>query len=519
MNTPSSKLKPSVVFLLLALLLGGFVRLWPVLNAAFPINDGGLFYMMTRDLMANGYRLPLTVSYNGLDLPFAYPPLPFYLAAALADLAGWDLLDLFRLLPALFSLLAVPAFYLLARDLLEDDDQVSLAVLAFALVPPSFDWLIMGGGLTRAPAFLFSLLTLHCAYWLYADKRQWNILWTAVFAALTILCHPEAGLHAAAGALALFLFFGRNRAGLGKSLAVAGLVLALTAPWWGAVLVRHGATPFLAAARTSGHGLDSVFLLFKFDLTGEHGLQTIGALALIGLFWQLARRQAFLPAWVLLTFFVEPRSAPLSLAPCMALLAALALGRIFQAFPGKQGAGQAPGELFHRRGVKPALGVLLAQWLFSAMALVLLEGGLTVSAADRQAFDWIRANTPAESRFLVLTGNEPMTDPVSEWFPALAERRSLATVQGYEWIAATDFGDVMQKAQEAQGCFFRGPACVDAWPDDNRVRPDYLYLGRQPAPSSGEAGAFEQPLENLLLATGEYALVYQAPGIAILRSK
>ena len=35
-----------------------------------------------------------------------------------------------------------------------------MATLAFALIPRSYEWLIMGGGITRAPGMLFALLAL-----------------------------------------------------------------------------------------------------------------------------------------------------------------------------------------------------------------------------------------------------------------------------------------------------------------------------------------------------------------------
>ncbi len=46
------------LLLLLALLFGTFVRVMPVLQAGFPLNDGGLFYTMTSDLQKADYALP-----------------------------------------------------------------------------------------------------------------------------------------------------------------------------------------------------------------------------------------------------------------------------------------------------------------------------------------------------------------------------------------------------------------------------------------------------------------------------
>ncbi len=55
-------------------------------QSTFPtakVNDGGFFFSMTRDLEASNFRIPAFTTYNGGHIPFAYPPLGFYLAAIL----------------------------------------------------------------------------------------------------------------------------------------------------------------------------------------------------------------------------------------------------------------------------------------------------------------------------------------------------------------------------------------------------------------------------------------------------
>ena len=198
---------PSLIFLTVAILIGGTIRLYGVLQSKFPINDGGLFYTMIKDLVANGYRLPVTTSYNHLGLPFAYPPVFLYLGGFLSDLTSWGLLNIIRVLPAVFTILSIPAFYLLARALIKDKTQVVLATFIFTFIPASFDWLVMGGGLTRSPAFFFALLSLYFIHRLYTQARKLDILWVVLFSSLTILSHPETALHTAASAVVFFLFF------------------------------------------------------------------------------------------------------------------------------------------------------------------------------------------------------------------------------------------------------------------------------------------------------------------------
>ena len=141
-------------------LAGLVVRAIPVALADFPVNDGGLFVAMTRAIEDAGWSLPLTISWNGSELPFAYPPLGFYLSGGLSSLFGLELTDVFRWLPLVASALVVPAVFLLARELLRSDAGALVAALAYALAPVSYVWLVQGGGVTRAPGMLLAVLTI-----------------------------------------------------------------------------------------------------------------------------------------------------------------------------------------------------------------------------------------------------------------------------------------------------------------------------------------------------------------------
>ena len=119
------------------LVLGFAVRAIFVLGAGFPINDGGMFYAMARDLQANSYALPAFTSYNGGEIPFAYPPAGFYIAAFLDDHTPISLLASFQYLPLMFSTLTIAAFWLLAKDLLRSRIATVSAVFFFAMMPPT----------------------------------------------------------------------------------------------------------------------------------------------------------------------------------------------------------------------------------------------------------------------------------------------------------------------------------------------------------------------------------------------
>ena len=130
-------------FLLIVMLVGFTIRLAAPLQSSFPLNDGGLFYVMIVELQEAHYVLPGYVTYNTIEIPFAYPPLAFYVTGLLVDLLPISLLDLLRLLPAIVSGLTIPAFYNLAKEITSSKVQIVLAVFAFAVLPRDFAWLIM----------------------------------------------------------------------------------------------------------------------------------------------------------------------------------------------------------------------------------------------------------------------------------------------------------------------------------------------------------------------------------------
>ena len=93
--------------------------------------------------------------------------------------------------------------------------------------------------------------------------------------------------------------------------------------------------------------------------------------------------------------------------------------------------------------------------------------------------EWVRQNTPAEARFLVLTGTSSVScDSVLEWFPALTGRQSLLTVQGTEWTQGANFNNYVRSTYAVQDCLLEGDAaCLDAAVP--RSDYDYIYLSKQ----------------------------------------
>lgn len=477
----------SLAAVVLTTILGGGVRLVPALTASFPLNDGGLFYTMAQDLQHASYAWPWYTSYNAAGIPFAYPPLPFYLVAVLNDLTGWPLLDIFRLLPALVSTLTIPAFYLFARTILRSRPQVVLATLVFALLPWSFFQGIKGGGLTRAPALLLVLLLLGQVYLLYTRGGKRAILLAILLAALTILSHPEVAVFAAYSAGLFWLFYGRHRRGLYTSLLVLGGVIALTAPWWLTVLLRYGPPPVLAAFQTRGtpwyEWVGRLVSFLSFDFTGELYSGLLAILGLLGFLKALARREFFFPIWLVVAFVLIPHMGEMYAMVPLAVLAGLALDQVVLPAVSRSGAearSQTVGLEERLDGILPKLTLTLVvlHGLMSGLSVAQPSPvvGRTLLPAERAAMVWVQENTAADSTFLVVTDEDWWKDAVSEWFPALSQRVSQATPQGYEWVPGHAFERRVEQYMMLQSCADQDVNCLEHWAAETGLPFSHVYI-------------------------------------------
>jgi hypothetical protein len=443
------------LFLMGALIFGAWFRILPPLAAGFPINDGGLFYANIQSLRDNRYLLPTHVQYNGIAIPFAYPPFAFYLAGSITDLLHGELIGTLQWLPAIVLILTIPAIYVLASLLLKSKLRAGIAIILYALMPRSITWLIMGGGITRSLGQLFIVLSAIQFYRLYTEKQGKHLPLAITVSALACLSHPEAAIHTIAIAVIFWLQYGRNMAGIRNSLLVAAGTLLVTSPWWLTILLRFGLAPFQSASQTSFHNLTNFFLPI-ISFSEESFLPLIGPLAILGIGATLARREYLLPALYLVPLYVEPRFAlNVSIIP-MALLASVALCDII--LPALSTLESRMRLIEYTRPLQSRAEQFIL--VFAAICLLLgmqvAGNGYSenrVSPATRQTYEWVKAHTPADGKFMILTGiTSVLDDPINEWFPALAERQSITTAQGTEWLGGDLFANKLPIIRSLQQC-------------------------------------------------------------------
>ena len=487
-------------WLWLPLGLGAWVRLLYPLGSTFPLNDGGMFYVMVQDLTSNGYRLPAFTSYNAAGIPFAYPPAAFYLAAALSRV--WPLLDVLRVLPPLLATLAMPVFYLLARDVLTDllgEDRgraaAWVALAAYALIPSSFQWQIMGGGLTRSLGYLASLTTLWLLWRFYA-RWQWRYLVGSTLGlAIAVGSHPELGWFTV---FSLGLLFASARcspriarsAGYdrpGRRCLAADQSMVVDRPVAARTVAVPGRFQYRRARQCLGVALPGD------ELHRRTLADDLGRLGVLGIIACLRDRRFLLLAWLLLVYLLDPRKGMSLGSVPLAMMIGYGIETVLcQRFPGWAG--------------KAALGAVLGYATVAALALAVmpLSSWAVLPAGEREAMAWVREHTPAESQFLVVSSSWLWArDQAGEWFPALAERSSLTTVQGREWVpGGRDY-------QEARRRFATLQACQDASCLASVGPHTHVYVSKTPvAIDAGIMRDLTLALRSSLQQSPHYSLVF-----------
>jgi hypothetical protein len=356
----------------------------------------------------------------------------------------------------------------------------------------SFAWLISGGGLTRSFGLLFAVLAIYHLYLLTRSEASGRrVLMGAAFVSLTLLSHQEmAWMTAFFYAVILFAYM-RSLKDLARPAAVSLLALALTSPWWGLVIARHGLDAYLAA-------LDS------------GALNPLGAAGLAAAF-ALSRRW-FLPALVLGVLFFEDRNFYYPLSISLSLLVGWCCIDMVLPVLRRSGQRDATPALRWKRaalvsGSVGALVIVNLVWLVMSYGIAVGSLGRH-PAGEAESFAWVAANTPADSRFLVLADSVGWAwDYTSEWFPALAGRRSVATVQGSEWLrGAGGFKSTNARDSALRRCAPEGTSCLEQWAQDWNAAFTHVYVYK-----SGWASS----LRASLRASPEYALVFEGASAQI----
>jgi hypothetical protein len=504
----------AVFGLTITILLGGVVRFYPVLLSNFPLNDGGLFFQMTEDILNNHFTLPLYTSYNGGMIPFAYPPLPFYLMALLQRFLHFGIIDQLRFLPAIFSTLCIPALYFLSRSITGSKTRSIFAVFAYALIPQSYLWLIMGGGVTRALGVLFGILALIFIWEMFREPRYTSMLFAILFSSLGVYCHLGTTWFVFLSSIVIFFKFGINKIRMVYAISIIIGVLILSSPWWGSIMGRYGISLLFNAFQTGGFLKIPIIL---FNLTYKPLANIIAAIALLGIFAEVVRRKYFLPLWLLLLLIFSARGGPSYISIPESML--FGSGVVWVLVPGLMSYSkhfpkepQTLTEIMHVWITKLVMGIILFFTFFTALAIPLtgINETRSLSRDEQLAMEWTAQNTSPDSQFVILTGNLWSIDQLSEWFPALSSRKSTATVQGSEFLPDHTYTKLIDRYEKLQQCYTQNFSCIFTWASEYNIALSYMVVSKNDINDTDNSADIYSMIQS-----NQLRLVFDNPGVSI----
>jgi hypothetical protein len=406
-----------------------------------------------------------------------------------------------------------------------------VAAVAFALLPRGFEWLVMGGGLTRSLGFVFALAVLSQTRPLLERPTIGRLAVCTVLTAACLLSHLEMALFLAYSYALFLLTYGRRL----QSVLVSGVLalgaVALSAFWWLNVIGAHGLAPFQAASETSGWSYvsESMKSLLTLSFTDERLFPALAGLGALGLLPCLLRGNVLLPAWLVLIFLGTPRSAATEACVPLAMLIALAImdlivpgvARLAQQWPAERRATvqrllPAVGHpaSARRLAVGGALGLLLGYVVLLNTLTFAWDRHLlhALDSEERSAMLWIAQHTPPAAQFLLISPSQSWeVDYVFEWFPALAQRRSVLTVQGTEWLPEKQHDFRMLYYNQFKMRAATNVADLEHWARWDCVRYSHVYVSKTAYGPLNWAA-----LQSSLVASPEYRVLLNTPASLVL---
>lgn len=484
---PLSRQIPVEVWAGFILLLSIYYRLSFFSDSPFPMNDGAVFLRFFEEIAANNYRLPECVMFNKECITFTYPPLSFYFAAFATEF-GFTPLEVTKWYGnVVHTIYTIIAFFVIKRVFASH-----FAILAcfaiFAFHSRSFEWLIMGGGISRVTAACFFALTLLSVMRFKDGITGGKIILTGLAVGTTLLSHPEWGI-AAAGVVTVYMMYElRLSVRSFAALCAVGFVSALClVPWLYAALSIHGLEPFRAAAGASDFNLiNSVLAILTFGFVPPP-VRIFCAVAIVAVI--LRRDMFWLLALVAMQLLV-PRSYPSAMSGLpLAILAAIGIEemrRYVAPYLDRATEGSVVRRVLGRSPVGFELvfaGVLIFfMMIVNYLTVVQAESLVQISDEAVEAMEWANDNVEEGTKFVMVTGQFWAIDEIEEWFPLVTDFQLLSLVRGTEWFD----GNVFDLRRQASRFINEQPGCRAMVDTVNQVYSDYDVIF-----DAGHAGCFE----------------------------
>lgn len=325
----------------------------------------------------------------------------------------------------------------------------------------------------------------------------------------------------------LCAFRGRYLLGIIGGLCAALGAFLLTAPWWITVVQYHGLAVFHQASDV-GNSIYNGILQALFNPTNEVGIPFWALFAYIGIYNCCVHKRLWLPIWFLASFALHARLPQTDAVVATTIIAGVGVSEVVRSWISNDRESQdarnsnlasttTPAKS-RAIGWGPTVAIAVVLSMATSSSLLATQNLLTpLSLGERQAMAWVANNTPKDSHFVIITPPPWWnTDRSSEWFPVLANRVSVITDQGYEWVA--QYSRRGQAKHDAQLCATQGGDCLESWGVSHEITFSHVYIAKVAPLQTGELdGAWS--LRNALGQDPRYILIYDGPGATIFERK
>jgi len=110
-------------------------------------------------------------------------------------------------------------------------------------------------------------------------------------------------------------------------------------------------------------------------------------------------------------------------------------------------------------------------------------------------------------------------DKTSEWFPVIAQRHSVGTVQGSEWLPDRAFARMQKSSKNLRQCAGEIADCLEAWSRTTGTTFTHVYVPQPPLPPAEAYRLCCKLLIASLSGNPRYRLVYGGPGAYIFERR
>jgi hypothetical protein len=460
--------------LLLAVLIAAPVVFFQAFRYSLPLGYAGMFTLIAEKIGGENFRLPMSIPHYGPGgIPLIYPPSGMYVFA-LASRLGISTWLYLRFAPAVFTLLALIAFYFFTVEVVGSRVAGMGAVILVITQPAVYYTHVWSAGFVRGLALFFCMAGLF--FYLRALRRlSWGSFFLAgLFLGLVVTTHWLYVLFAALVGLACLIAEWKV-SGIPIALGILGVALLVAAPWLVTILERHGLASVLLASSshrnldffTSLGNLGQAIQFIRGNLDYVTGNVFLTILALPGCILLLIQKKFHIPLAFLFLLFTGEASFYLQILA--GIMAGFCIAEIFRRIP--------------RLDELKRTSLSQLAWLAIAAAAVLcfsisFWNGLKQIAQYRPELsqqslkmaDFVRQNTNSDATYLYIGSFNG-----AEWFPYLFDRTPVFAQWGSEWKG--DYArqtDILVALRECE--LEKSWPCIEAIRQESSVSPDLLVI-------------------------------------------